>query len=200
MWMQTFSGRRVDLLDTRAEQLSLIDITRHLAGINRFTGATFRPWNVAQHSALVRLLLPDDACPLTVVWALAHDFHEAVIGDISTPVKWAIAAVVFNVTRHACNPVNLLADEIDRVVRCRFNLPHELPEYVAQAVKRADLAALQVERRRLMSPEPEPWNVPDYREPVNADRLFAIAGDTTASGLGWSFQGALRDYRASLEA
>ncbi len=53
-----------------------------LSKVNRYNGRTPKPWPVASHSVLVSML-----CPLELkAWGALHDAHEAIIGDIVTPV------------------------------------------------------------------------------------------------------------------
>jgi hypothetical protein len=72
------SGRIIDLLDPDPSVLSLDDVAWHLAGINRWTGAS--RFSVAQHSVHVYRLSGE-------VWGLLHDVEEAIVGDVSSPLK-----------------------------------------------------------------------------------------------------------------
>lgn len=58
-WMETWSGKRIDLLNPNPDQIDITDIAHHLSIINRFTGATRCPYSVAQHSLYVSMLLPE---------------------------------------------------------------------------------------------------------------------------------------------
>lgn len=84
--MITHSGRMVDLLDVKPEDINLDDIAHALAHTNRFIGHARRPYSVAEHSINVARLLPE---PIKI-YGLMHDAHEAYIGDISTPMKRAL--------------------------------------------------------------------------------------------------------------
>lgn len=78
------SGKYVDPFNMKAEDLDILDIAHHLAGINRFTGGTPVPYNVAQHSVLV------SQCHLTRDMRLAgllHDAAEYVLNDFASPAK-----------------------------------------------------------------------------------------------------------------
>ena len=189
-WMQTRSGRRVDIVDPLPEQIELVDICYALARLPRYTGHTFEPWTVAQHSALVLHLLEPNACLLTRVCALAHDFHEGIIGDLSSPMKRAIRFVC-----DGFDPVRVIEERIDRAIRARFGLPDSLPKHVTEAVHRADMMALGVEKSRFMLAPPAAWiEVP--AEPTNAGKLVEIASVTTAEELEFLFGYSLRSYHA----
>lgn len=78
----TFTGRRVNPLDIRPEDIDERDVAHHLALINRFNGATSRPITVAQHAVYVSRLLDGTGYE----WqALHHDDGEAYVGDVT---KW----------------------------------------------------------------------------------------------------------------
>ena len=87
-WIQTYTGRKVDLLAPLPGQFDPVDITWHLAHLCRFTGATHRFYSVAEHSVLVCqhvMQLTND--PDTHRAALLHDGTEAYLGDVSRPLK-----------------------------------------------------------------------------------------------------------------
>lgn len=97
----TASGRSVNPFDLRPEDVRVEDVAHHLALLNRFTGATRRPVNVAQHSVyvarLVRGRLMKEESPFgDVEWdrafgiirqSLVHDAVEAFFNDVSKWVK-----------------------------------------------------------------------------------------------------------------
>lgn len=80
----TYTGKKVNPLDIRPEDISIADIAHHLSLLNRFVGATRRPISIAQHSIYVYYLLKDTD------WAregLFHDSPETYLGDVSKWVK-----------------------------------------------------------------------------------------------------------------
>jgi hypothetical protein len=90
-WVLTNSGKRVDLLEPRPEQIDINDISHSLAHLVRFTGHGNLPLTVAEHSVRVSQLLENQGAPTYIqLWGLLHDAHEAYIGDISTPMKEAL--------------------------------------------------------------------------------------------------------------
>lgn len=91
------SGRLVDLLAFKPEDVLLSDIAHSLARQERFTGhCPLRP-TIAQHSLAVasitdtlmaRVPLAHDVAVLRA--ALMHDAAEAYVSDLSTPMKRAL--------------------------------------------------------------------------------------------------------------
>lgn len=89
-YILTNSGRRVGLEEGTP---SIEDIALGLSRQPRFGGQTRRTWTVAHHSLFVADLafeLPSkyhwQSAPLEL-YALLHDAHEAVTGDVPTPFK-----------------------------------------------------------------------------------------------------------------
>ena len=92
-------GQCWDLLDPEGSAAYLTPgvIAHHLAHLCRFTGAVSRFYSVAEHSIfvcdLVRRVIDEVPGSETERWravqrqALMHDAAEAVLGDISTPLK-----------------------------------------------------------------------------------------------------------------
>jgi hypothetical protein len=77
----TFTGKRVNPLDLRDEDICIEDIAHALAMCNRFAGHTKIPISVAQHSCFVAELCEGDY----ERQALLHDASEAYLGDVT---KW----------------------------------------------------------------------------------------------------------------
>lgn len=68
-------------------------IAHQLAQINRFAGATRRPYSVAEHSLLCADLADEAGMrPIVQLCCLMHDAHETVVGDVSTPIKRLLGA------------------------------------------------------------------------------------------------------------
>lgn len=152
-WILTHSGAEVDLLEPEAEQISAHDIAHHLSLLCRFAGATRNFYSVAQHSCLVLDIVTkqSDCTPLTMQWAILHDAHEAFIGDISTPMRRAIADFT-----QCGDVIREMSLRFDAAVLQRFGLPNVLPQATLDAVRHADLVALETERHRLL-PENRSW-------------------------------------------
>src|ERR1051325_8384123 len=94
-FITTFTGRKVNPLDIRPEDVDIRDIAHHLALLNRFVGASKRPISIAQHSIYVYKLL------IGTGWekeGLFHDAPEAYLGDVS---KWLKQTDTMRGYRHA---------------------------------------------------------------------------------------------------
>ena len=75
-----------DLADraSLAPALAPDPLAQSLAGLNRYGGGTVPSWSVAAHSVLVCHLVET---PAAKAWALLHDAHEIIIGDITRPAE-----------------------------------------------------------------------------------------------------------------
>lgn len=98
-WIQTRSGKAVDLLDPRPKDIDLEDIAWSLAHTNRFNGHAGR-YSVARHSVFVWELITAQEPPERTdasMWALLHDASEAYTGDVVSPLKRALDASLRNI-------------------------------------------------------------------------------------------------------
>lgn len=154
--MITRSGRMVDLLNVKPEDIDLEDIAHALAHTNRFTGHARRPYSVAEHSINVARFLPE---PIKI-YGLLHDAHEAYIGDISTPFKGALDwAPGFTeiLARHT--------RRIDEAIYAALEIPPPAAA-IEQAVKYADTTMGVKELRELFDhppPDIERLPVPSWK-------------------------------------
>jgi hypothetical protein len=104
--MTTFTGRSVNPLDVRRDQIDIWDIAHALSSVNRFGGHAKIPINVAQHSVyvskIVTALCPpeidDPQLSLRSLQGLLHDASEAYLGDI---VHWLKKSDAFAMYREA---------------------------------------------------------------------------------------------------
>lgn len=149
-WVQTASGRRMDLVSPRAEDILLDDIAVGLSNLCRFTGqvrAGF--YSVAQHSVHVaeRVLALTGDVDLARC-GLMHDAPEAYIHDLASPIKRLLPQY------------EVMESLMWLAVVERFGLPKALPPIV----KEADAELLATEKRDLLAPEPAPW--PPLPEPL----------------------------------
>lgn len=130
---------------TEPTPLTIEEVAHALAHICRFTGHCRRFYSVAQHSVLVSRLVP----PELALQGLLHDAVEAVMGDMSGPLKRLFPEY------------KALEHRIEAVVLAGFGLPAELDP----RVKRADLVALRTEQRDLMNKRGGLWTCLDGIEP-----------------------------------
>ena len=133
------SGKYIDLNNFKEEDVDLGDIEVSLNHINRFTGhhSDVPPLTVAQHSLLCLTLaeMDDPEDRLLHKWVFVHDFAEAYIGDVATPVKRAMGSLWHN-----------FADPIEATVD-RAIMGKTMPPEMHDQVKMYDLCALDIERR-----------------------------------------------------
>jgi 5'-deoxynucleotidase YfbR-like HD superfamily hydrolase len=129
-WIQTYSGKKFDLLNPTPESISIFDIAHALSNICRYTGHTKEFYSVAQHSVLASVNVP----PKDALAGLLHDATEAYLTDISKPLKMLLPEY--------CK----LEDKIYKIIAAKFGLPAELPA----SVKEADLRLLATEKRDLL--------------------------------------------------
>ena len=135
----TSDGRYYDFVHPSLEGTSVACLARALSRLRRFTGHTARFYSVAEHSVWVSLLVP----PTLARQALVHDLHEALVGDVSAPLK-ALIPDYREIEKAAWRQVALLCD---------------VPVEVHPLVKRADLMMLAAERRLLMPRDQEDWEI-----------------------------------------
>lgn len=136
----------VDLANMQPEDLTAESIADALAKINRFNGRTIDTWPVAAHSVLVERLCPPELGP----WALLHDAHEFIIGDIVTPAVELIS--VWGKLPTFDEALALVKGKIDRVIAAAWNLP---VRSLNDQLRRADRIALCAEHSVFMGELPE---------------------------------------------
>lgn len=137
----TGSGRDYDFLNPSMEGLKVADLARSISRLCRFTGHCARFYSVAEHSVWVSHLVPKALARQ----ALVHDLHEALVGDVSSPLK------------------RLLRDykAIEQAAWEQVAALCGVPAEVHPDVKRADLMMLAIERRHLMPYNTEAWAILD---------------------------------------
>ena len=170
----THSGRMVDLLDVKPEDIDLDDIAHALAQTCRFCGHTKRHYSVAEHSINVARLLPD----AIKIYGLLHDAHEAYVGDISTPLKRSLPVFrdwLANIT-----------DNIDEAIYAALGVP--LPgTLIRDAVKYADATMAVKEMQDLFD------SVPPGAEPFDGLVVprWSIDDAEIAALINWRFRTAV---------
>jgi len=155
-WLLTHTGRSFSLGRPVPSQVCIEDVAWHLALTNRFTGATSRPYSVAEHSLLVcEILERANASPMCLRAALLHDAHEAYLGDVATPVK-----------QYLGDGWHALERGVLGAVQQHFGIFYGQQQH-AIAIKHADRVALATERRDLMPAGGGQWACLSGVEPVD---------------------------------
>lgn len=143
----------VDLRAPESAHLTLRAVAHGLGGINRWANATELPVNVAQHSEVCFEIFCRAFPKLRAraIYALLHDAHEYLIGDITAPAQRLLA--------HALPTLDVLVaywkGQWDTAIRRNLRVPEIDPARDADllaAVHAADLLAADLEWRTFMSP------------------------------------------------
>lgn len=80
MTLNTVTGRHVDILKPKVEDINIIDIARGLSNSGHFGGQTPKFFSIAEHSLMVADLSRS-------LEGLLHDSAEAYMGDLIRPLQ-----------------------------------------------------------------------------------------------------------------
>ena len=179
-WIQTASGRKVDLLRPDPDDLVIEDIAHALSNICRYTGHTGHFYSVAQHCVLASYQVSDAKYALV---ALMHDAPEAYIGDVSSPMKQVLGKVYRD-----------MDERFSRILAQKFRYQYPYP----LEVRKVDQDLLETEFAEVMGGKTFshsygerldlvvlPW------EPHVAEQQFLKRYDELAGQLDFDFSGAL---------
>lgn len=133
------SGRYYDLLSPETSEITIEDIAHALAHICRFTGHTSRFYSVAEHSLWVSRLVH----PQHRLAALLHDAAEAVLGDVSLPLKRLLP------------DYRAIEQRVEAAILGQFGVT--LPLH--PVIKSADTLMLAAEAAHLMPPHDDEWDI-----------------------------------------
>jgi uncharacterized protein len=144
-FIPTRTGRVFNLDAPTPSMVCIEDIAWHLSNINRWTGATVRPYSVAEHSLLVceileRSIVPTDHMLLRA--ALLHDAPEAYTNDLSSPMKQRVGRA----WREAELPIVIAVER-------HFGTSQAMHHH-ALVIHHADMVARATEARDLLAPCP----------------------------------------------
>ena len=169
-----YTGSTWNLLRPDADTIFMRDIVTALARINRYDGHSRVEVSVLWHSLLVEKIAVGRAKP----YALLHDVHEAYLGDMTTPVKRAIAALLpagqFNAAW------GKLTHTHDEAIWQAFGIPVPSSEILSE-VRRADVLALSTERAHFLPQSNCDWG--ELPEPLTErflDNLPTLADGNSA--------------------
>lgn len=148
-WIQTFTGKKVDLRNIWADDVCIEDIAHALAHLCRFTGHTRSFYSVAQHSLLASQHIRPDLALL----GLLHDAAEAYTQDIPRPYK---EHLWFRDPRGDLRMWRDIEQRVEYAIFEKFLAFHPVPSE-REAVKQVDMLLLATEARDLMSPLHPDW-------------------------------------------
>ena len=160
----TYTGRYVNPLDLKVEDIDIEDIAHHLSNQCRFSGATAFQYSVAQHSVLVSDVLGGTSFEFE---GLMHDAQEAYLQDMPRPLK---EHPTFGAAYREAE------DSAQAVIAEAFGFDLPLPP----EVKDADNLLLAIERRDIMPPGPV-WAITEGIE--LPDWIIAPISETHAEEL-----------------
>jgi 5'-deoxynucleotidase YfbR-like HD superfamily hydrolase len=143
-WLDTASGRRLNLSNPSPKSIDIEDIAGALSRICRFGGHTSEFYSVAQHSVLVCEVVAILGRPDLRLVALHHDSHEAYLGDMPTPLKRRLRDMdqFFGYSQ--------LAHAIDQAIGQALGIYAPTHQNDDALLKHADRIAFQVEAKRLL--------------------------------------------------
>lgn len=161
-WIQTYTGRKVDLLHPEPEQIDPVDIAHALANQCRFNGHCKMFYSVAEHSILGSAMASYNS--ELARYFLLHDAAEAYLGDIVSPLKGLLPA--YQEIEH----------DFWLAIAARFGLHPRMPD----EVKEIDQRMLATEREQVLSgpaqwkcdAEPFPNLRISFLEPMTARTYF----------------------------
>jgi hypothetical protein len=189
-WVQTASGRAVDLLAPRPEDIDFAaDVAGPLARIARFGGhVPGGAYSVAQHCVIGARVIQSrglDRDRELALHFLLHDAHEAYIGDLTRPLQEALSKTIEAETDRKAielglpvdtptagrnrelvvtlfgDAVRRLKSNLDDAIYAAAGIPGPTP-HVRAVVKSIDGRMLETERRLFLGPCARPWAWDEY--------------------------------------
>lgn len=166
-WIQTFTGKRFDLLEPTIDMICIEDIAHHLSIENRFAGATKFAYSVGYHSVLASNQAPKHL----KLEALLHDAEEAYYKDL--PYHWKI------LIRREIHPVfwEQSVNQTKRLIDIKYGLTFSDESH--KIIKNIDLRMSTTEKNQLLKDPPikwndtEPYNIEIMKlQPENVEELF----------------------------
>lgn len=157
-WAASISGRPIELLHPRVDEVDFKDLADALAHLNRYAGNAQTPVSVGMH-----LIIGCDIAPAPLrPWWLAHDLHEPRTSEVTSPAKETLSAIAFEMYgRSGAEIVERTRKEFERrhdeVIHAAAGLAMPT-EAQKREIKRIDLIALATEKRDFHSPDQRrPW-------------------------------------------
>ena len=157
IWTQTRFGKAFDLVNPDPALIDFGEIALTLAELPRYAANFEKPITVAMHTLIAMAAADPDDLP----YVLIHDAHEAFMGDITAPTAQALGAIAGAAHGQSASlavkfAIDDLKARLDAAVHHAAGLA--LPSAVRrERIRRADLIALQTERRDFLAHTPKPW-------------------------------------------
>lgn len=163
--LETVSGKMIDILNLKPEDIRIEDIAWSLSRMPRFAGSTITeiPYTVGQHSIMVTDIVcrsikereTTDTIPAGFLYrhalaALLHDAAEFLIGDIPSPTKKHPKLV---------SAIDEIESHFMDVILQSFKIDSKSIDWTI--IKSADLEARAIEAYWFMYSRGKNWNLPD---------------------------------------
>jgi hypothetical protein len=178
-WLQTHSGKRIDLINPTPEMVDIEDIAHALSMICRFNGHCRDFYSVAEHSVMAEALgsqmmmrqeaersskklsvLPKPTSEFVQksLELLLHDAAEAYIGDFTAPLKHGLDSIgeVFPPPEMKVSKLAELEARWQRAIGQAFGLGDRLAN-PSELVQQADDKVLAIEVTTLFHPVQFGW-------------------------------------------
>ena len=183
-WIRTYSGKKFYVFNPKQKDIVIEDIAHSLSLMCRFTGHTEELYSVGQHSLLVMELCPDE----DKLEGLTHDFPEAYITDIATPVKrkmpnykeWENNLHVAIAKKfHLRFPMPKIIKEIDHEV---FNMEWA---YLMERGKKVKSGRFRMEREefRILPPKEVEKRIIESFNKLHSERLLKLKSNSNYSNI-----------------
>lgn len=141
-YLVTTDGSKFFLERPEEFTFDIFQIASSLSKQCRFAGNCRTFYSVAHHSVLVSHIAPTSH----QLEALLHDASEALLGDVTAPLKGFLPQYIE------------LENRAQAAINRQFGVETCTPEgLISPQVHRADMEALALEKRDLMPPDPEQW-------------------------------------------
>lgn len=147
-WLQTYTGKRVSVMNPQPEEINLEDIVTALSKQCRFNGHCSKFYSVAEHCVRGSYLAEKLYNKKIAKEFLLHDATETYMGDMIRPVKRMIPQF----------------EEMEQVFWKAISTKFKLPYVHSKEVHFLDNVMVTWEKRDLL-PNSEPWpNLPDISQ------------------------------------
>lgn len=156
MWIQSYSGKIIDVQDPKPSSFTLEDVAQSLALKCRFTGHCRTFYSVSEHCVRGAEFLLKSHGPKYAFAFLCHEFSEVAMPDVATPLKRLLSVNVPWADGVMCS-YKALETRHEAAILKALDVDHLTKLIHSPEVLSMDLAMLEWERRDLLGPEPAPW-------------------------------------------
>lgn len=161
-YCELLNGKFFDFEDFDMDAITLGVIATSLSRQCRYNGHCKAFYSVAEHSYLVQQFVKEQGVnEATRQWALLHDAHEIIVGDIIRPVLRLLNSECE--IEGFLNPIKQLSNALDAAIIGKF-----IPDFDGinhKLVGEADLKICALEKQKLLGPTP--WHNFDIDPPRN---------------------------------